>query len=84
MLKFLHLFEGLRGDFVITMTDADGENASKEIEILFSIDVVKVFPFSSVQDERIPVIVRNAGRDVFFMLLVYFFLSINALLLSRL
>ena len=56
-----HLFVGLRCDLFITMTHADGENASKEIEILFSIDVVEIFSLSPVKNERLLIVIPNTG-----------------------
>jgi hypothetical protein len=68
VLQFGGLFLNRAGDFFVAMADADRNDAAEEIEILFSFAVVDVRAFGVIDDQRLVVIVRDAGKEKFLVL----------------
>jgi len=51
MLKSLDLIGHLFDDFRLAMADAHGQNATEEIEILVTLPVINIEPFSVFKSE---------------------------------
>ena len=52
------------GDFVVAVPDADSDDAAEEIEILLAVKIVNVTAFRVVDDQRLVIVVGDAGKKV--------------------
>ena len=67
VLEFIELGMDFGIDFIVTMADADGEDATEEIEILVAIGIPDELVFGAFDDERVFEIVEDRREEEFFL-----------------
>ena len=56
------------GDPVVTMPDANGENAAKEIQEFFAVGIINVVIFGVIDHQGLIIIGGDARKKIFFLL----------------
>ena len=67
VLKLVELGMNFGIDFIVTVTDADGEDAAEEIKILVAVGIPDELVFGAFDDEWVFEIVKDRGEQKFFL-----------------
>ena len=72
MLQAVNLRLHFGGDLLVTVPDADGEDAAEEIEVAAALGVENVLGVGVVHHQRLGVVVDHAGEQILLVLLQHF------------
>ena len=74
MLKFTILLVDSLAHFLVDVPDADRENATEKIQILFAVSIKNRMILGVVDDQWLVVIRSDARKQIFFLLIENLFL----------
>ena len=67
MLQFVHLRAYLGIHRFIAMSDADGDNATEEIQVLVSVSIPDILIFCAIEDQRLFEVMEYGRKNVFLL-----------------